>query len=86
MLAIIRLCLGTIIRLFCTRRSLLLENLALRQQLIVFKRRHPKPRLNIVDKLFWATARRVWSGWKNSLIVVTPETVVSWHRFGFRLY
>ena len=86
MFATIRLCVGTIARLFCSRRSLLLENLALRQQLAVFKRRHPRPRLNVLDKWFWVTAQRIWSGWKRALIVVTPETVVGWHRAGFRLY
>ena len=39
-----------------------------------------------LDKLFWVAVRRFWSGWKQSLIVVTPETVVRWHRAGFRLY
>ena len=82
----IRLFFGTIARLFCARRGLLLENLALRQQLAVFKRRHPRPRLSIVDKIFWVTAQRIGSGWKNSLIIVTPETVVGWHRAGFRRY
>src|SRR6185437_10883001 len=86
MFSIIRFWLVTIYRLFCSRRSLLLENLVLRQQLAVFKRRHPRPRLNVLDKLFWVSARRIWSEWKNSLIVVTPETVVGWHRAGFRLY
>jgi putative transposase len=86
MLTLIRLCLGTVARVFCTRRRLLLENLVLRQQLAVFKRRRPRPRLDILDKLFWVAARRIWSDWKNSLIVVTPETVVGWHRAGFRLY
>jgi hypothetical protein len=68
------------------RRSLLLENLTLCQQLAVLKRQHPKPRIGLLDKLFWVAVRRVWSGWKQSLIVVTPETVVRWHRAGFRLY
>src|ERR1700730_9216347 len=86
MFNIIRLCLGTIARLFCARRSLLLENLVLRQQLAVFKRRHPRPRLHLLDKLFWVAARRVWSDWKRFLIVVLPETVVQWHQAGFRLY
>jgi len=86
MFSIIRFWLVTITRLVCSRHSLLLENLALRQQLAVFKHRHPRPRLSILDKLFWVTARRTWSGWKSSLIVVTPETVVGWHRAGFRLY
>jgi putative transposase len=86
MLTLIRLCLGTGARLFCARRRLLLENLALRQQLVLFKRRRPRPRLNILDKLLWVTAHRTWSEWKNSLIAVTPETVVRWHRTGFRSY
>jgi hypothetical protein len=76
MLTLIRLCWGNVARLFCARRSLLLENLALRQQLVVFKRRRPRPMLNILDKLFWVTAHRIWSEWRNSLIAVTPETVV----------
>ena len=58
----------------------------LRQQLAVLKRRHPRPRLGLIDKLFWLIARRVWSAWKQSLIIVTPETVVRWHRTGFRMY
>jgi hypothetical protein len=68
------------------RRSLLLENLALRQQLAVLKRRHPSPRIGLLDKLFWVAVRRFWSGWEQALIVVTPETVIRWHRAGFRLY
>jgi putative transposase len=64
----------------------MLENLALRQQLTVLKRRHPKPRLGPFDKLFWVVARRSWSKWKDALLLVSPETVVRWHRAGFRLY
>ena len=77
---------GTLVRLLRARRSLLLENLALRQQLAVLKRRHPKPRIGWLDKLFWVAVRRFWAEWKQSLFVVTPETVVRWHRVGFRLY
>jgi transposase InsO family protein len=75
-----------LVPLFHGRRSLLLENLALRQQLLALKRRHPRPSLGLFDKLFWVIARRVWSAWKQSLIIVTPETVVRWHRTGFRMY
>ena len=53
---------------------------------MVLKRRHPRPSLGTFDRLFWTGARRFWSGWKRSLIIVTPETVVRWHRTGFRLY
>src|SRR5467141_635591 len=77
---------GVLVRLFREWRSLLLENLALRQQLVALKRRHPRPSLGPFDKLLWVIARRVWSAWKQSLIIVTPETVVRWHRGGFRLY
>jgi putative transposase len=80
------LCLGTVARFFCKRRSLLLENLALCQQLTVFKRRHPRPRLNLLDKLFWIAARKICSDWKRSLVIVLPDTVVQWHRAGFKLY
>jgi len=66
--------------------QVLLENLALRQQLVMLKRRHPRLSLGLLDKLFWVIARRVWSGWKRALLVVTPETVVRWHRAGFRMY
>ena len=77
---------GGILRLFHSRRGLLLENLALRQQLAALKRRHPKPRLSALDKFFWVVARRFWSGWILALIVVSPETVVRWHRYGFGFY
>jgi putative transposase len=79
-------CFGTLVRLFLARQSLLLENLALRQQLSVLTRRRPRPGLSPLDKLFWVAVSRFWSGWKQALIVVAPETVVRWHRAGFRLY
>src|SRR6267143_6817451 len=86
MFRFIGLCFGTLVRLLRARRDLLLENLALRQQLAALKRRHPRPRLGIFVKLFWVLTRRLWSRWKNALVVVTPETVIRWHRAGFRLY
>src|SRR5215467_4791665 len=69
-----------------SHRSLLLENLALRQQLAVLKRKQPRPRMEVVDRIFWVFARRFWGAWKQSLVLVNPETVVGWHRAGFRLY
>jgi putative transposase len=86
MIKAIVLFLGAILRLFRTRRNLLLENLALRQQLAALERRHPRPRLTAFDRLFWVLARRFWSDWKQALIIVSPETVVRWHRSGFALY
>jgi putative transposase len=81
-----RFWLGSLSRCFHSGQNLLLENLALRQQLAVLKRRHPRPKLSPLDKLFWVLARRFWSAWKQALLVVTPETVVRWHRAGFRMY
>ena len=86
MFRFLHLWLGAILRLFRSRQDLLVENLALRQQLGVFKRRNRRPKLAVLDKLFWVLARRFWSDWKKSLVVVAPETVVGWHRAGFRMY
>jgi putative transposase len=80
------LVLGSIFRIFRSRSSLLLENLVLRQQLTVFQRRHPRPGIRPFDKFFWVLARRFWAGWKEALIVVSPETVARWHRAGFSMY
>ena len=86
MFSFVGLCFGMVVHLFRGRRSLLLEILALRQQLVGLKRRHPRPSHGLLDKLFWVIARRVCSAWKESLLIVTPETVVRWHRTGFRMY
>jgi len=77
---------GAILRIFRTHRSLMLENLTLRQQLTVLKRKHPRPRLGPFDKLFWVVARSFWTDWEKSLLLVLPETVVRWHQAGFKLY
>src|SRR5256885_12103868 len=69
-----------------THRKLALENLALRQQLAVWKVRWPRPRLTAMDRIFWVVLSRFWKSWRNSLRVVRPETVVGWHRRGFRRY
>jgi hypothetical protein len=42
--------------------------------------------LNSFDRLFWTLLRRFWPRWSNVLVIVKPDTVVSWHRAGFRLY
>lgn len=51
----------------------------------MLKRRHRRPNLSTSDKLFWVFVWRLWKGWQQSLAIVTPETVVRWHRAGFRL-
>jgi hypothetical protein len=69
-----------------SRRDLMLENLALRQQLAVLQQKHPLPRLAPSDKLLWVILRWLWPGWQRALILVQPETVVRWHKVGFKLY
>ena len=69
-----------------SRHELGLEILALRQQIAVFKRNNPKPRLERRDRLFWVALCSIWDRWAEALIMVKPETVVGWHRAGFRLY
>ena len=81
-----RLFLGSILRLLRSRRNLLLENLVLRQQLAVLTRRRRRPSLRMSDRIFWVAIQGVWNGWRQPLAIVVPETVVRWHRAGFRLY
>ena len=77
---------GLIACSLCSRRELLLEILALRQQLAVLKGRRCRPRLTTPDRFFWVMLRRFWSGWKRTLVIVQPDTVVRWHRTGFKFY
>ena len=62
------------------------ENLALRQQLAVFKQKRSRPRLRPADRMLWVFLRQVWRDWANALILVKPETVVGWQRQGFKLF
>src|SRR2546425_1229018 len=69
-----------------SREDLVLENLALRRQLLALRARRPRHRLTTPHKLFWIVLRTFWSGWTRPLVLVTPRTVVNRHRAGFRLY
>lgn len=68
------------------REELVLENLALRQQLAMLKREHPRPRATVLDRAFWVALSRTWCNWANALVVVQPATVVRWHREAFRRF
>ena len=72
--------------IFTDRSSLVAENLALRQQLAVVQRKVKHPRLRNSDRIFWVWLSRLWKGWRSVLLIVQPETVVGWHRQGFKLY
>ena len=77
---------GTLRSAIRTRRELALENLALRQQVAVWKARQPRPRLSAMDRMFWVVLSTLWRSWRQSLQLVRPETVIGWHRQGFRCY
>lgn len=86
MLALI-LAIFVALRVFWSSRSTTaLEMLALRQQLAVMKRKRPRPAVRVWDRVFWTTLRRLWPRWSEVLVIVQPETVVAWHRAGFRRY
>src|SRR5262249_34712570 len=70
--------------LFGGHRQLALENLALRQQLAVYKRTTPPPKLHQAARLFWAGLALVWPGWRQALVIVSPDTVLRWQRRRFR--
>jgi hypothetical protein len=65
---------------------LIIENLALRQQVMALKRDKTRPLLYDTDRAFWVALRGAWRGWADRLVIVKPETVVKWHRERFRRY
>ena len=72
---------------FRSRAALQVEILALRHQLTVLKRsQRGRPRLLSADRLLWVGLSHLWSQWRSALLVVKPETVIAWHRRGFRWY
>ena len=79
-----------ILSLFCDsfrgRAVLQLELLALRHQLATIERTSPRPSLRLADRLLWVILSRILPNWREVLVIVKPETVVGWHRKGFRLY
>ena len=71
---------------FPSRRSLALENLALRQQLAACTRTQKRPRLKPGERAFWVALSKVWRDWRSSLVLVKPATVIAWHRLGYHRY
>jgi putative transposase len=79
--------LATLCSIFRSRAALRLENLALRHQIGVLQRSAAKrPKLTSGDRLLWICLSRLWRDWRSALAIVKPETVVAWHRAGFRLF
>ena len=70
-----------------SRAALQLEILALRHQLHVLQgTRAYRVRLAKTDRCLWSLLSRLWTGWRTALVIVKPETVITWHRRGFRLW
>ena len=87
MLIFLATLLATLSSVWRSRAALELENLALRHQIGVLQRSASKrPKLTPLDRVLWAWLCSIWSDWRSALAIVKPETVVAWHRAGFRLF
>ncbi|HSS92482.1 MAG TPA: hypothetical protein VLR46_00685, partial [Candidatus Dormibacteraeota bacterium] len=84
MLELLRIFLSTLAGLFRRRHDLLVENLLLRHQLQVAHRSRPRPHLKTRDRFFWLLVSSLYSDWRRHPILVKPETVLGWHRRGWR--
>ena len=82
----LKIILRTIISALRSHRALALENLALRHQLNILQRHTKKPRFQNRDRLLWIIISRFWKDWRKPLLLVQPETVIRWHKEGFRRY
>jgi putative transposase len=80
MLAALVVLLRTLGLLWSGHRAIALENVALRQQLSIFRRTVRRPHLRTSDRVLWVLLATAWPDWRTALIVVQPDTVVRWHR------
>ena len=78
--------LASVRALFRSQGEQALVELALRQQLATYSMQRSRPRLTPIDRAFWIALSRICPQWKEILCIVQPETVVRWHRRGFRLH
>ena len=69
-----------------SRRELVLENAMLRHQLMILRRKFPHPRLTSLNRLGLLVAAAVLPTWRRALALVQPETLLRWHREGFRMF
>jgi putative transposase len=73
-------------QLFTTKQGLILENLMLRQQLNIYKRKNKRPKLENIDRIILVWISRIFNDWKSALIVAQVSTLIGWHKKGFKLY
>jgi transposase InsO family protein len=84
--AVLSAFLASALSLFRTRAALQLEILALRHQLGVLQRSVKRPKLTRFDRMLWVWLCGAWAAWRSALCIVKPDTVIAWHRKGFRLF
>ena len=77
---------STVADLKRSKPELIAENMLLRQQLIVLERQVVRPKLTPHDRRVLVLLASRIAGWREALVVVKPDTLLSWHRTGFRLY
>ncbi len=78
--------LAIIINFFKLRTQLQLENLFLRKQLEILCRPPKRVSIKKSDRVFFSLTKRLLNNWRNNLVIVKPETVIKWHRQGFKLF
>ncbi len=78
--------LASVRALFRSRGEQAIVELALRQQLATYSSKQSSPRLTALDRTFGVALSRIWPRWRDFLVIVQPETVLRWHRRGFKLY
>ncbi len=73
-------------KIFSCKANLIAENISLRQQLAIYKRKHKRIPIKNSDRIFWVFISKFWSKWKSALIIVKPATVVRWHKNLFKIF
>ena len=87
MLDFLKLFVHVLVSPFKSQARLEAEIVVLRQQLMVLRRRLPsKPKLTVADRLLFVWLYRLFPSVLNAIAIVQPETIIRWHRTGFRLY
>jgi len=77
---------GVVADIVQSRRELILENAMLRHQIVILRRKSPRPRFTTFDRLRLLVAAAVMPTWRRALAIVQPETLLRWHRHGFRIF